>query len=152
MARMYSGKKGKSSSKKPVKKSKPTWLTYKPREIEMLVTKLSKEGKTPSEIGLYLRDAYGIPDVKTLAKKKISQILHEKKLLPKIPEDLNSLIKRQIYLTKHLSINPKDNVAKRGLRLTESKINATIKYYKRSKKLEADWKYDPKMAGLFIAD
>ena len=150
MARMYSGKKGKSGSKKPIKKVKPSWLSYKPKEIEMLVVKLSKEGKSASQIGLYLRDAYGIADVRSILGKKVTQILEAKKILPKIPEDLNSLIKKQIYVTKHLEMNPKDEVAKRGLKLTESKINKLIQYYKKANRLDPDWKYDPKMAGLFL--
>ena len=52
MARMHSRKKGQSGSKKPLKKEKPTWIRYKPAEIELLIVKLAKEGKTSSEIGI----------------------------------------------------------------------------------------------------
>ena len=77
MARMHSRRKGKAGSKKPVKKVKPVWIRYTGKEIEQLVVKLSKSGKTPSEIGVVLRDTYGVPDVKTLTKKKICKILDE---------------------------------------------------------------------------
>ena len=88
MARKYSGKHGKSGSKKPVKKVLPVWLRYKPAEVELLVAKLAKEGKSSSDIGTILRDTYGIADVRVLCKKKISNILQEKKLAPEIPDDL----------------------------------------------------------------
>ena len=43
MARMHSRKKGKHGSKKPAKKSTPSWTRYKPKEIEMLIAKLAKD-------------------------------------------------------------------------------------------------------------
>jgi len=149
MARMHSRKRGKSGSKKPSKKVKPSWLRYKPKEIELLVVKLAKEGKTPSQIGLVLRDTYGIPDVKVAAEKKISQILAEKGVLGKIPEDLTALIRKSIRLTKHLEANKQDMPVLRGLQLTQSKIKRLVKYYKRTGRLPADWKYDPKSVGLY---
>ena len=82
MARMHSRKKGKSASTKPVKKAIPSWSRYKAREVELLVLKLAKEGKTSSQIGIVLRDMYGVVDVKIITKKSITDILREKKLLP----------------------------------------------------------------------
>jgi len=143
MAKMHSRKKGKSGPKKPLKPSKPTWLRYKPKEIEMLVAKLAKEGKTASQIGLVLRDTYGVPDVKSLAEKSISQILDEKKLSPELPDDLVALMRKSIAIRKHMEMNKKDEAAHRGLNLTESKIRRIIKYYKRIARLPVDWKYDP---------
>ncbi len=150
MARMYSRARGKSGSKKPSKRTTPTWMRYTSKEIEMLVVKLAKERKTPSQIGLYLRDVYGIPDVNLITKKKITKILAEHNLLQQIPEDLTALIKKSIMLKKHLDANKQDMAALRGLQITESKIKKLIKYYKKTKKIPVEWKYDPKMAGLFI--
>lgn len=109
----------------------------------MLVIKLAKEGKTSSEIGLVLRDTYGVPDVKSLTGKSISQMLAEKKLTPELPDDLIALMKKSIAIRKHLEANKKDEAAKRGLLLTESKIRRLLKYYKRIGRLAVDWKYDP---------
>ena len=83
---MHSRKKGKSGSTKPLKKENYSWMNYKAKEIELLVIKLAKEGNQTSKIGLILRDTYGIPDVKSITKKSISEILDKKKLLPKLPE------------------------------------------------------------------
>lgn len=150
MARMYSRSKGQSGSKKPLKATVPTWVRYKPKEVELLITKLYKEKNPPSRIGLILRDVYGIPSVKVLAKKSINQILKEKNLMAEIPEDIMSLMKKNIQIRKHLEENRKDQVAKRGLLITDSKIKKLVKYYKRAKRLPEDWKYDPEKVKLLI--
>ena len=147
---MYSRKKGKSGSTKPISTKKLTWLRYTNKEVEHFITKLAKEGKTSSQIGLILRDTYGVPDVKSTLKKKITIILKEKGLSKKLPEDLTNLIKKQIKIMKHLETNKKDQPSKRGLTLTESKINRLVKHHKESGKLPQDWKYDSKKAKLLI--
>ena len=149
MARMYSRKRGKSGSKKPLTKANLSWMRYKPKEIELLVVKLAKEGKPASLIGLVLRDSYGIPDVKSIAGKSITAILNEKKLSPKIPEDLMAVIKKSIAIRKHMEENRQDMTALRGLQVTESKIKRLVKYYKKAKKLPVDWKYDVKSLKLY---
>src|SRR3989344_1059197 len=80
MARKYSGKKGKSGSKKPVKKTKQVWLRYSDKEVEQLIIKLSKQDNTQSKIGTILRDTYGVPDVRRILNKKIGKILDENKI------------------------------------------------------------------------
>jgi len=150
MARRYSRSKGKSGSMRPVVKTIPNWVRYKVKEVELLVVKLFKEGRTPSQIGLFLRDSYGIPDVKTLANKSITGILKEKELLKPIPEDLMALIEKAVLVRKHMEENTKDFTAKRGLQLTESKIRRIIKYYKTSGRLPEEFKYDPKKAEMFL--
>lgn len=143
MARMHSRARGKSGSTKPVKKSTPSWVQYKAKEVELLVVKYAKEGKKPSQIGMFLRDEYGIPDVKILVGKTITKILKDKKMGSEIPEDLLALIRKSVLLRKHLENNKKDVSSKRGLQLTDSKIRRLAKHYKATKKLPADWKYDP---------
>ncbi|MBR9690343.1 30S ribosomal protein S15 [Candidatus Woesearchaeota archaeon] len=150
MARMHSRKKGKSSSTKPIKKSVPSWIRYKPAEIELLIAKLSRQGKTPSQIGIYLRDVYGIPDVTLITKKTITKILEEKKLLSELPEDLMALIKKAVMIRKHQEENRQDQTAKRGLQLTESKIGRLVNYYKKNDRLDKAWKYDPERVSLFV--
>jgi len=149
MARMYSRKRGKSGSSKPVKKTQPSWLRYKEKEVEMLIVKLSKEGLDSSQIGIQLRDTYGIPDVKIITKKGIAKILKEKELNKELPEDLLNVIKRSIAIRKHLEANHKDQPAKRGLQLTESKIKRLVDYYKSREVLPKDWKYDAKSIRLY---
>ncbi|MFH1181495.1 MAG: 30S ribosomal protein S15 [Candidatus Woesearchaeota archaeon] len=150
MARMHSRKKGTAGSKRPLVKSKPIWINYKAKEVEMLVAKLAKEGKTPSKIGLILRDAYGIPDVRLVTKKNITQLLDEKKMLPQIPEDLMALIRKNILIKKHRETNKHDESAHRGFILTDSKMHRLIKHYKATGRLPKDWSYDPEKIRLLV--
>ncbi len=148
---MYSRKRGKAGSTKPVNKDKPTWVSYKPAEIEALIVKLAKQDMTSSKIGLVLRDSYGIPDVKLVTGKKIVQVLKEKDLARKLPEDITFLIHKHIREMKHFEENKHDMVAKRGLGLTEAKVRRLAKYYKNKGVLPADWKYDKTRAKLLVA-
>lgn len=150
MARMHSRKKGKSGSNKPENKTKPVWSPYTKEEIEKIIVKLKKEEKTPSQIGIILRDTYGIPNVNQLLNKKITKVLEKNNLGLKIPEEFSSLIKRYITITKHLEKNKKDMPSIRGLQLTESKMLRLVKYYKKVGKLPKDWKFDREAIKLLV--
>ncbi len=147
---MYSRKKGKSGSKKPVEKKVQAWVRYKPKEVEMLIVKLAKDGKAASQIGLMLRDTYGIPSIHALLGKSVTALLKEKEMMPEIPEDLMALIKKSISLEKHQEANKQDMTAKRGMQLTTSKIMRLVKYYKRTERLPQDWKFDKSKVRLMI--
>jgi len=150
MAKMHSRGRGTSHSNKPLKAEKPTWIRYKPKEIELLIGKLSKEGKTSSEVGMILRDSYGVPDVKLLTGKRLQQILGDKKQLPEIPEDLMALMRKAVIVQKHMNENKQDMTAVRGLLFTESKIKRLVKYYKKIDKLPPDWKYEAGAVKIYI--
>jgi len=143
MARMHSRKKGVSGSRKPLVYKTPSWVRYQSKEIEMLIVKLAKEEHSASMIGLILRDSYGVPDVKKIIGKTITQVLKEKKLVGDVPEDLFNLLKRAAMIRKHLVKNKKDTTALRGLQLTESKILRLSKYYKENELLAESWQYRP---------
>ena len=147
---MHSRDRGKAGSHKPVEKKVPSWVSYKAKEVEALIVKLAKQEKKATEIGLILRDSYGIPNVKAILGKKICEVLKEKKLVSNIPEDLSSLIKRDIELMRHLESNHKDMTAKRGLQLTESKIKRLIKYYKTKGIIEKSFIFDRNKAKLLL--
>ena len=146
---MHSRKKGKHGSKKPAKKTSPSWIRYNLKEAELLVAKLAKEGKNTSQIGIMLRDTYGIPNIHSLCGKSMNLILKEKNALPEMPEDLTALFKRYSGIRKHFESNKHDQTAKRGLLLTESKIKRLVKYYKRTEKISETWKFDAERLGVF---
>lgn len=150
MARMHSGSRGKSRSKRPPVKKAPAWVELKPKEVVEAVVSLANAGHSPSEIGSMLRDQYGVPDVKAVAGKSVSQILKENDLLPEIPEDLMNLIRKSVALKEHLEKNKKDFTAKRGHQLTVSKIRRLVKYYKRRGVLSAEWRYSDETAALLV--
>jgi len=148
LARLYSRKRGKSGSVRPVSKKTPAWVKYKPEEVEALIIKLAREGNNASTIGTVLRDQYGIPLVKPMLGKKISEVLRSGGLAPKMPEDLESLLRKAEGLRKHLEKHRKDYTHKRALALVESKIHRLVKYYKASKILQPDWEYKPIAASV----
>jgi len=127
---------------------KPDFVDLKPKEIVEAIIHLANEGHSPSEIGMILRDQYGVPKVEKTLGKKLSKVLAEQNLLPKMPEDLMSLVRKSVALRAHLERNKKDMSAKRGLMLTVSKIRALEKYYKKQGKIPVQWRYSPETASL----
>ena len=88
MARLHSRKRGSSGSKKPLRTEAPKWVNLTAEEIENKIVEMAKEGKQSALIGTILRDSYGVPDVKLITGKSISQIMKENNVYPEIPEDL----------------------------------------------------------------
>ena len=129
---------------------KPEWVEYSTEEIEELILKLNKEGKSTSMIGIVLRDQYGIPSVKAVTGQKITKILEKHDHSLDYPEDLMNLIRKAVNVREHLEENPKDILTKRGLRIIESKIRRLVKYYTREGVLPEGWRYDPKTAALLV--
>jgi len=146
---MYSRSKGISGSTRPIKRI-PSWMRYKGKEVEKLIVRLAKAGNTASEVGMLLRDTYGIHDVKAITNKKITQISRENNIQKELPEDLMALIKRFINVKKHLEKNKQDKTAKRGLQLTDSKIRRLIKHHKRTGRLASDWKFETEKVKMYI--
>ena len=130
----------------------PSWLQYSKEEVVELVLQMAKEGKNPSKIGLILRDQHGIPSVKAVTGKTISEILEENKMLPKYPEDLMNLMRKAVRLHKHVAINKQDKHNTRAMKLTESKIKRLVTYYKRTGRLADKWYYTPEEAALLVKE
>ena len=126
------------------------YVDYSPKEIEELIVQLSNQGMTASQIGTTLRDQYGVPNVKTITQKRVTQILTEKGLAGDIPEDVLNLIRVSVGLHKHMLANKKDMTAKRGYQLTVSKIRRRAHYYIQTGKLPAGWRYTPETAALLM--
>ena len=132
--------KGISDSALPYKRSAPQWLSVTSEDVEDHICKLAKRGLPPSQIGLVLRDAHGIAQVKSVTGSKILRLLKKNGLSPDIPEDLYCLIKKAVSIRKHLESNRKDRDSKFRLILVESRIHRLSRYYKRSKVLPPNWK------------
>ena len=141
MARMHIRRRGKSHSKRPAVMAKPEWVTMSREEIRELVLKLAREGRRPSEIGMILRDQYGIPTFKQVMGVKLTKFLEENGIVYDLPEDLANLIDKARRLKEHLKKHKKDYRNKHSLELIEAKIHHLSKYYKRIGKLPPDWKY-----------
>ncbi|MFQ5918995.1 MAG: 30S ribosomal protein S15 [Thermoplasmata archaeon] len=150
MARMHRRTKGKSSSTRPHLEKPPDWAATKPKEVEKLVNKLHGEGLQSAQIGIRLRDQYGIPSVKLLTGKPITQILREGGAEMELPEDLNNLLDRALRLTAHLAEHRRDIHNRRSLELVEAKVRRLARYYKREGVLPAEWEYRRRATELQI--
>jgi small subunit ribosomal protein S15 len=148
MARIHVHTHGKSHSTRPTSKSSPSWLNQSRDEVSSLVVKLSKDGLSPSEIGLKLRDEHGIPLVKPVVGKSLTALLAENNVKPEMPEDLDKLVKKAVGLQKHLKVHNSDHRNVRSLELVEAKIHRLSKYYKSIAQLPKNWKYAAVIAQL----
>jgi small subunit ribosomal protein S15 len=148
---MHSRKKGKSKSVKPDREGVPEWVSYSKQDVEELIVKLAKEGNNPSKIGLMLRDSYGIPDVRPIMGMKLTKVLEKNEMGLKLPEDMQSLINKSVALRSHTDKHKKDAHNRRALDLMDSKLRRLSKYYVRSGKLPADWRYDSEKAKLLVS-
>jgi small subunit ribosomal protein S15 len=119
-------------------------------EVEKIIEKLAKEGKTASQIGSILRDQYGIYDIKEILGTKLVRYLREKGLYFQIPEDLRALFRRYLIVEKHLLVHKKDKHSKRGLRIIESKIRRLIDYYKEKGLLDKNFKFRKEEIALYL--
>jgi small subunit ribosomal protein S15 len=109
---------------------------------------MSKDGTSPSEIGLKLRDEYAIPLAKSIVGKSITEILAERNIKPEMPEDLDRLVRKAVGLQKHLRVHNSDHRNVRSLELVEAKVHRLSKYYKRIGRLPMNWKYAAVIAQL----
>jgi len=148
LARLYTSKRGRSGSTRPVSKKPPAWFKYTPEEVEALIAKLAREGNSASSIGVILRDRHGVPLVKPVAGKSITELVRASGQTPKVPEDLDYLFRTANSLRKHMEKNKKDYENKRALATVESKIHRLVKYYKAQGKLQPEWEYKPMAASV----
>ena len=123
-------------------------MKYTPEEVESLVLKLSREGNSPSTIGVLMRDRFAVPLVKSITGKNVQEILHGNQQAGALPEDLGALLKKAEDLRRHLEKNRKDHVNKRSLAMIESKIHRLVKYYRARGQLRPDWQYKHMVASV----
>ncbi len=150
MARMHARRRGASGSKRPILRESPAWVPLEADEIEDLIIKMHNDGVSGAEIGLRLRDQYGVPNVKLATGKPMLEVLKSKGARVDVPEDLRALMKKAVGLQGHLKENPRDKHNRRGLELIEAKIRRLAGYYKDEGVLPGDWDYSLKAAELQV--
>lgn len=148
MARIHVHTHGKSHSIRPTSKSSLPWVNQSPDQVSALVVKMSKDGLTPSDIGIKLRDEHSIPLVKQVVGKTLTEVLAANNIHSDMPEDLDRLVHKAVGLQKHLKGHNSDHRNVRSLELVEAKIHRLAKYYKRNGKLAPSWKYAAVIAQL----
>jgi small subunit ribosomal protein S15 len=147
MARIHAHTHGKSHSTRPISYNVPSWINQR-SELSTIILQLSKDGLSPSEIGVAMRDQYGVPLIKPILGKGINKILEENNSTPEMPEDLNQLVQKALALQKHLKFHNTDKRNIRSLELIEAKIHRLSKYYKKKGKIPITWKYAAVIARL----
>jgi small subunit ribosomal protein S15 len=101
----------------------------------------NEDGLTASQIGISLRDEYGVPLVKPILGKTITDVLRENGVKQDMPEDLDRLVKKALGLQRHLRSHNSDRRNVRSLELIESKIHRLSRYYKNRDRIDKNWKY-----------
>ena len=104
---------------------KPLWVKMKEPELKKIILELS-EKHSPSQIGLILRDQYGIPTTKVFGKK-LKAYLTE--LGIERNEDLENAEGKIKKMKEHLKNNITDRHAKHKLQHAQSRLNITRKYF-----------------------
>mmetsp|Transcript_2353 Transcript_2353/g.2927 ORF Transcript_2353/g.2927 Transcript_2353/m.2927 type:complete len:152 (-) Transcript_2353:68-523(-) len=151
MGRMHSKGKGISRKSLPYRRSPPSWCKIDAEQVKTEIMKYAKKGYKPSQIGVILRDSFGIPQVQQVTGSKILRILRVAGEAPALPEDLYHLVKKAVTIRKHLEKNRKDKDSKFRLILIESRIHRLARYYKIKKQLPPNWKYESSTASTLLA-
>ena len=108
---------------------KPLWLKMKEEELKKIIKELAKKYQ-PAQIGLILRDQYGIPTTR-LYGKKLAQYLKELNLPAN--KELENIKKKLERIKEHLKTNITDKKAKHKLQKAQSKVSKARKYFNKKK-------------------
>jgi len=105
--------------------AKPTWVKMKEPELKKTIAELA-EKHSPSQIGIVLRDQYGIPTTKIFGKKLKSYLTE---LGINRNEDLENAEKKVDKIKEHLKHNVTDRKTKHKLQKAQARLNITRKYF-----------------------
>lgn len=113
------------------KMQKPSWVKLSEEDLVKVVKDLSQK-YAPSQLGIILRDQYGIPTTKVFGKKLKAYL---KEAGVERNEDLENLQKKVDKMKEHLKTNITDKIAKHKLQGAQSKLDVAKRYFeKKSKK------------------
>jgi len=110
------------------KMDKPTWVKMKEPELKKVIAELA-EKNAPSQIGIILRDQYGIPTTKIFGKK-LNSYLKEMGIDRK--ESLENAELKVEKMKEHLKKNVTDRNGKHKFQKAQSHLNTLKKYHKIS--------------------
>ena len=112
-----------------MKHPKPVWLKMTEEEMKKLILELSERNQ-PAQIGLILRDQYGVPTTKIFGKK-LSAYLKEAGKNEFF--EVKNIEKKVERIKEHMKNNGQDKKAKHKFQKANSKLNALRKYAKTRK-------------------
>lgn len=106
---------------------KPVWLKTSEEELKKIIAELS-EKYSPAQLGLILRDQYGIPTARLYGKKLTAYLKEIGKYDKK--DELKNIIKKLDKLEDHFKSNAQDKRAKHKLQKAKSRVEIKKKYLK----------------------
>lgn len=149
MSRTYARRREKLTA--PIHRDeKPEWLDVDEQQIKELIADLARKKTRLSDIGIILRDEYGIPDIKLITGKSLKETVLDMGITIDLPDDLRDLMIKALRIRDHLELNKKDMRAKRDLFVTESRIKSLASYYMRKGILPSNWRYSAQTARLLV--
>ncbi len=107
------------------KLEKPAWVKMTESELKKVIAELAKKYPS-SQIGMMLRDQYGIPTVRIYGKKLNDYL---KELGIDVKEDLVNAEKKVDNLKDHMSNNITDKNSKHKLQKAQARLNIIKRYY-----------------------
>jgi small subunit ribosomal protein S15 len=109
---------------------KPLWLKMSEEDLKKVIKELADKYQ-PAQIGIILRDQYGVPSTKVFGKKLGAYL---KELGIEADENLTRAEKKAERLAEHFKENVTDMKAKHKLQKAQTRANILRKYSKRKKK------------------
>lgn len=109
---------------------KPVWLKLSEEELKKIIATLAEKYQ-PAQIGLILRDQYGVPTTKVYGKK-ISAYLKE--IGKNDFFEVKNIEVKVEKIKEHMKKNVTDKKAKHKFQKANSRLNALRKYFSKRKK------------------
>jgi small subunit ribosomal protein S15 len=116
---------------KSSKIEKPVWLKLSEEDLKKIIFEL-KDKYPPAQLGLILRDQYGIPTTRIFGKK-LSEYLKEAGVNT-LEIELKNIQKKEEKLKEHMKKHKQDKKAKHKVQITVSKVSKIEKYLSRKNK------------------
>lgn len=112
---------------------KPLWLKMSEEDLKKVIVELADKYQ-PAQIGIILRDQYGVPSTKVYGKKLNAYL---KELGIEVNPDLTNAEKNVDKMKEHFKTNITDKRAKHKLQRAQSRLNIIRRYFakKNSKKI-----------------
>ena len=110
---------------------KPVWLKMKEEDVKKIIAEVAEKYKQPAQIGLVLRDQYGIPTTKIYGKK-LAKYLEE--LGIESSKELENSEKKVGRMKEHLKKNITDRRSKHKLQKAQSRFNILKRYFGKKSK------------------
>jgi small subunit ribosomal protein S15 len=109
---------------------KPLWLKMSEEDLKKVIKELADKYQ-PAQIGIILRDQYGVPSTKVYGKKLKAYL---KELGVDSNPDLENAQKKFDKITEHMKENVTDKRSKHKMQKAQTRLNILRKYFARKKK------------------